>query len=78
MSKKDVTSVRGALEYLESQGQVIRIKQEVDPIYEIAGIQKALEGGPVLLFENIKGYPDFYDIGNLFGTRENVADLFDF
>jgi len=77
MSKKDVTSIRGTLEYLESKGQVIRVKQEVDPEYEIAGIQKALEGGPVLFFENIKGYPDINDIGNVFSKRENIADLYD-
>ena len=64
MSTKDVTSMRGSLKYLESKGHVARIKEEVDPIYEIAGIQKALEKGPILLFENIKGYPDFVDIGN--------------
>ena len=77
MSKKEITSIRGTLKYLESKGQVIRIEQEVDPIYEIAGIQKALEEGPVLFFENIKGYPGFYNIGNLFSRRERIADLFD-
>lgn len=77
MSKKDVSSIRGTLDYLRNKGEVIHIKQEVDPIYEIAGIQKALEGGPVLFFENIKGYPDFYNIGNLFSNRQRIADLFD-
>jgi len=77
MSKKDVSSIRAALEYLEDRGEVTHVKQEVDPIYEIAGIQKALEGGPVLLFENIKGYPNFRNIGNLFSRRERIADLFD-
>ena len=77
MSKKDVTSIRGALEYLEEKGEVLHVKQEVDPIYEIAGIQKALDKGPVLFFEKIKGYPNFYDIGNLFSRRERIADLFD-
>ena len=32
-------------------------KEQVDPIYEVAGIQVALEEGPAILFENIKGYP---------------------
>ena len=77
MSKKDITGIRGTLEYLEDKGEVIHIKQEVDPIYEIAGIQKALEGGPVLFFENIKGYTNFCNIGNLFSSRERIADLFD-
>ena len=77
MSKKDVTSTRGAIEYLDSKGEILHVKGEVDPIYEIAGIQKALEKGPILLFEKIKGYPNFLDIGNFFGRREPLADLFD-
>ena len=77
MSKKDITSVRGALEYLDSKGEVLHIKQEVDPIYEIAGIQKALDGGPAVLFENIKGYPNFYNVGSILSRRERIADLYD-
>jgi UbiD family decarboxylase len=75
--KKDVTSIRGALEHLDSKNEVTRVKEEVDPIYEISGILKAFEKGPIFLFEKIKGYPNFLNIGNLFGRREPLADLFD-
>jgi UbiD family decarboxylase len=77
MGKKDVSSVRGALEYLDGKGDVLHIKKEVDPLYEIASIQKALDGGPAILFENIKGYPDFYNVGNILSRRERIADLYD-
>jgi len=77
MAKKDPTSIRGALDYLTKKKAVVTVKEEVDPIYEIAGILKALEKGPILLFENIKGYPNFRNLGNLFGRREPIADLFD-
>jgi len=77
MSKKDATSMRGALEYFDSKGEVIHVKEEVDPIYEIAGISSSLLKGPILLFHNIKGYPDFVDISNFFCRREIMADLFD-
>ncbi|MEW6376118.1 MAG: UbiD family decarboxylase, partial [Thermodesulfobacteriota bacterium] len=76
MQKRDVTSIRGALAYLDKKGCVVHVKEEVDPIYEIAGIQKALEKGPILLFDNIKGYPGLRDLGNLFGRREPIADLY--
>jgi len=76
MSKKDITSMRGALEFLDERGHVIHVKEEVDPIYEIAGIQKALDKGPILLFENIKGYPKFRDVGNFFSRRETIAELY--
>jgi len=77
MKKKDVTNIRGTLEYLDSKGEVLHVKEEVDPIYEIAGIQKALDGGPAVLFENIKGYPNFYNVGNILSRRERIADLYD-
>ena len=77
MSKKGITSVRGALEYLDSKGEVLHITKEVDPIHEIAGIQKALDNGPAVLFENIKGYPDFQNVGNILSRRERIADLYD-
>ncbi len=77
MGKKDVTSVRGALEYLDSKGEVLHITKEVDPILEIAGIQKSLDGGPAVLFENIKGYPNFHNVGSILSRRERIADLYD-
>src|SRR3989304_7668473 len=76
MKKKDPISMRGALGYLDSKNAVVHVKEPVSPILEIAGIQKALEKGPILMFENIQGYPNFRDLGNLFGRREPIADLF--
>jgi gallate decarboxylase subunit C len=74
--KKDVTSFRSALEYMESKGEVLHVKKEVNPIYEIAAIQKSLEKGPILQYDKIKGYPNFVDVGNFFGRREPLADLY--
>jgi gallate decarboxylase subunit C len=76
MSRKEATSVRGALEYLDKKGYVLHVKKEVDPIYEIAGIAKSFEKGPILKFEKIKGYPGYVNIGNFFGRREPWADIF--
>lgn len=70
------SSIRNALQYLDSKGDVEHVQTEVDPIYEIAGILKALDKGPVLCFENIKGYPNFRNIGNFFSRRDRLADLF--
>ncbi len=75
--RKDITSVRGALEYLDRKGEVLHIKKEVDPIYEISAIQKALDNGPAILFEKIKGYPDFYNVGNILSRRDRISDLYD-
>lgn len=68
--------MRSTLEFMKKQGDLITVKKEVNPIYEIAGIQKALEGGPALLFENIKGYPGVRNTGNVFSRREAVGRMF--
>jgi len=78
MAKKDITNIRSAIEYLKEQKQLLTIAGEVDPIWEVSGIQKAFEDGPALLFENVKGYPGGVRIlGNTFSRMENVAALFD-
>ena len=76
MNQKDISSFRSTLEYLKQKGELLTVKGEVDPIYEIAGIEKALENGPSLLFENIKGYPGVRDAGNIMSREQSVADIF--
>jgi len=75
MAKRDITSIRGTINFLKEQKEILTIDNEVAPIYEIAGIQKALEEGPALLFENIKGYPGVRNIGNVFSRRDRIAKI---
>ncbi|MBI2934844.1 MAG: UbiD family decarboxylase [Chloroflexi bacterium] len=72
----NLKNLRTTLDFLEKEGELLRIKGEVDPIYEISGIQMALESGPALLFENIKGYPHARDVGNIFARRDRIAKMF--
>ena len=67
--------LRGFLTHLESQKQLLRVKDEVDVKYEIAaGMRKTSDiEGPALLFENVKGYPGWRVLGGLFATRKLVA-----
>src|SRR5438270_3174876 len=75
---KDVTSLRSALEWLDTQGDVLRTDVEVDPDLEITGVQKHLDGGPVLLFNNVKGKPHARAITNLLADMNVVDKLFGF
>src|SRR5919199_3758158 len=77
-TKKDNTSLRSALEWLDSQGDVIKTDVEVDPDLEITGLQKHLDGGPVLMFNNVKGKPHARAITNLFSDINVVDRLFGF
>lgn len=78
MAKKDITDMRGTIEFLrEQEGELLVTKESVDPILETAGIQVALEEGPAILFENVKGYPGWRSVGNIFSRRDRIAKLFD-
>jgi 4-hydroxy-3-polyprenylbenzoate decarboxylase len=62
---------------LEKHGQLIRIKEEVDPYLEMAAIHLRVyeHQGPAVLFENIKG-SKFPAVSNLFGTLERSKFMF--
>jgi len=62
---------------LENTGQLIRIKEEVDPYLELAAIHlKVHEAkGPALLFENVKG-SKFRTASNIFGTLDRSKYIF--
>lgn len=71
MKYKDLRDFIGQL---EKQGELKRVKFEVDPVLEITEIcdRTLRKGGPALLFENPKGF-DLPVLGNLFGTQKRIA-----
>lgn len=73
---RDITSLRSALAWLESQGDVLSTDVEVDPDLEVTGVQKHLDGGPVLLFNNVKGKPHARAITNLLADFDVIDKLF--
>jgi 4-hydroxy-3-polyprenylbenzoate decarboxylase len=62
---------------LERHGQLVRIREEVDPHLEMAAIHMRVHerGGPALLFENVRGCR-FPAVSNLFGTLERSRFIF--
>lgn len=71
------SSLEAALLDLERTGQLVRIREEVDPYLEMAAIHLRIyeAGGPALLFENVKG-SRFRAASNIFGTLERSRFLF--
>lgn len=61
------------LHYLESIGEVRRIKAEVDPYLEVTeiAVRSLRENKPVLLFENVKG-SRFPLVINVYGTERRI------
>lgn len=71
MSFKDL---RQFIDLLEKEGELKRIKIEVDPYLEITEISDRIlrHGGPALLFENVKG-SSLPLLANLFGNTRRIA-----
>jgi 4-hydroxy-3-polyprenylbenzoate decarboxylase len=70
-------SLEACLLDLEKNGQLVRIKEEVDPYLEMATIHYRVyeAGGPALLFENVKG-SRFRAASNIFGTLDRSKFIF--
>ena len=68
------SDLRSFISFLEQQGELVRISQEVDPHLEMTEISdRTLRAkGPALLFENPKG-SSIPVLCNLFGTPKRVA-----
>src|SRR5882757_655363 len=62
---------------LEKNGQLVRIKEEVDPYLEMAAIHLRVHEarGPALLFEKVKG-SKYRAASNIFGTLERSKFIF--
>ena len=70
-------SLEACLLDLEKNGQLVRIKEEVDPYLEMAAIHLRVHeaGGPALLFEQVNG-SKFRAASNIFGTIERSKFIF--
>src|SRR5713226_10515439 len=68
--------LRETLEWLKSQGDLIETDKEVDPDLEVTGLQKHMDGGCPVLFNNVKGKPNHRVITNLFGDMAIINRMF--
>lgn len=71
------SSLEACLLDLERNGQLIRIKEEVDTYLEMAAIHLRIheQKGPAILFEKVKG-SKFRAVSNIFGTLERSEFIF--
>ncbi|RYZ31380.1 MAG: UbiD family decarboxylase, partial [Sphingobacteriales bacterium] len=70
-------NLESCLTELESAGELVRVKEEVDPHLEMAAIHLRVHevGGPALLFERVKG-SGFRAASNIFGTLKRSKFIF--
>lgn len=63
---------REQVEFLESRGDLIRIKKTVSPRFEVAAVAKKLDPGPAVMFESVEGHDMPVVIGTD-GDRNRIA-----
>src|SRR5262245_16007101 len=68
--------LRETLEWLKSEGDLIETDKPVDPDLQITGLQKHLDGGCPVLFNNVKGKPQHRVVTNLFGDMNVINKMF--
>jgi 4-hydroxy-3-polyprenylbenzoate decarboxylase len=77
--------LRSWIKALEKAGELVRVREAVDPVLEMAeiadraskagrkgGAKGYAAGGPALLFENVKGYPGAKVLMNQFGSEHRM------
>ncbi len=66
--------LRGFIDYLQDQDEVIRVNAEISPRYEIAAAIKLIaeQNGSVALFNKISGHQGRV-VGNLLGAKKRLA-----
>ncbi|MEM2068141.1 MAG: UbiD family decarboxylase [Nitrososphaerota archaeon] len=76
MTFKDL---REALKAVESWGNLCKVKVPVTPELEVAEIARRVmySRGPTLLFDSIKGYPDWRMATNLFRNIDTIKKILD-
>lgn len=74
MPSKDL---RSFLASLEERGELLKIREEIDPKFEVGAINRLLveQKGPAVLFENIKGSPARVATF-LFGSQDRIDIAF--
>ena len=68
--------LRGTLDWLRTQGDLIETNKEVDPDLQVTGLQKHMDGGCPILFNNVKGKPNHRLLTNLFGDMKVINKMF--
>jgi UbiD family decarboxylase len=76
MANKGLSNIRDTIVHLEKNDQILVTDKEVNPDLEITGLQKHLDGGLPLLFNNVKGKPHARVITNLFSDITVIDEMF--
>jgi 2,5-furandicarboxylate decarboxylase 1 len=72
---KRLVDLGACIDFLDKTGNLVRVRSEVDPRHELAGIARRFEGGKCVLFERVKRSAHLVLVGLLW-NREIVGAIF--
>ncbi|MQA82394.1 MAG: UbiD family decarboxylase [Streptosporangiales bacterium] len=75
-TREPARSLRETIDFLRSKGQLLESAQAVDPNVGVIALQKHFDGGPGLLFNDVKGYPDHRIVTNVIAREDILTKLF--
>ena len=75
-AQQHLQDLRGTLAWLKTRGDLVETEKEVNPDLEVTGLQKLMDGGCPVIFNNVKGKPNHKVLTNLFGDIRVVNAMF--
>ncbi len=72
---RGITHLGAFIDQARRDGDLLEIDREADPYLEIASVARATDGGPAVLFKNVKGHPGRTVVTNVFGDRRRIARM---
>lgn len=76
MAAEAARNLRSMLEALKNDGLVLETDREINPKCEMTAIQKLLDGGPPIVFNKVKGYPNARLATNVMASDKIIARMF--
>ncbi len=73
--QRGMSDLKSIIDFLGKQKQLIRVKTEVDPLFELGAVANKFHGGKAVLFEKVKGSP-WPVFAGLYWNREVLGNVF--
>jgi len=75
LARRGMSDLNGVIDFLSNSRELVRVKTEVDPRFELGGVAYKFHGGKPVLFESVKGSP-WPVFAGLYWNRTILADVF--
>ncbi|WP_313303367.1 UbiD family decarboxylase [Diaphorobacter sp.] len=70
---QSVKSLSAAIDEAQANDDLLRIEREANPYLEVAAIARTTDSGPVVVFDNVRGYSGQRIVTNVFSDRQRIA-----